>query len=105
MRKASFAVAMCVTCSLAAGAQGPAELPPTDAAWENVASWSQVKPVETDNIVFANVPLIKNPSAAADPGTPAGIREPLPSTAPSGTKDLHLDVYQVPSSNQAVGVP
>jgi acetyl esterase/lipase len=56
-----------------------------------------VKPIETDNIVFINMPLIKNPSASADPGTPAGIRQPLPDTAPAGTKDLHLDVYQVPS--------
>jgi acetyl esterase/lipase len=57
-----------------------------------------VKPIETDNIVYANVPLIKNPSADPDPGTPAGIREPLPNTAAPGTKDLHVDVYQVPSS-------
>jgi acetyl esterase/lipase len=57
-----------------------------------------VKPVETDNIVFANVPLIKNSSASPNPGTPAGIREPLPNTAPPGTMDLHVDVYQVPSS-------
>ena len=83
--------------AVAAGAQSGADLPPTNSSWENVATWKEVKPVETDNIVYANVPLIPNPSASPDPGTPAGIREPLPNTAPPGTKDLHVDVYQVPS--------
>ncbi|WP_176441862.1 alpha/beta hydrolase [Granulicella rosea] len=58
-----------------------------------------MKVTETDNIVFATVPLIHNPSAAAspDPGVPKGIREPVPNTGPSGTIDLHLDVYRTPS--------
>lgn len=98
MRANWLVTAVCIAFNVAAGAQGPADLPPTNAVWENVATWEQVKPVETDNIVFANVPLIKNPSAAADPGTPAGIRQPLPNTAAPGTMDLHVDVYQVPSS-------
>ncbi len=75
-------------------AQTPARTP----AWADIASWNAVKPVETDNIVFANVPIIANPSASPNPGTPAGIRTPLPNTAPPGTMDLHLDVYQMPSS-------
>jgi acetyl esterase/lipase len=99
MRKKLLAAAMCAGLSVAvAGAQTAAGLVPTGSAWEDVATWEQVKPVETDNIVFANVPLIKNPSASPNPGTPAGIREPLPNTAPPGTMDLHVDVYQVPSS-------
>jgi acetyl esterase/lipase len=79
-------------------AQTPAATVVGPQAWEDVASWNQVHPVETDNIVYANVPLIANPSAAPDPGTPAGIRAPLPNTAPTGTMDLHVDVYQTPSS-------
>ncbi len=46
--------------------------------WLDVSSWDAAHPVETDNIVYANVPLIPNPSASPNPGTPAGIREPLP---------------------------
>ena len=42
-------------------------------AWEDVSSWANVHRTETDNIVFANVPLIPNPSASPDPGTPNGI--------------------------------
>jgi acetyl esterase/lipase len=68
-------------------------------AWQNPADWKSVKPVETDNIVFATVPHIPNPSAEAspNPGTPRGIRAPIPNTGPAGTLDLHLDVYQVPA--------
>jgi acetyl esterase/lipase len=75
----------------APGAGGPAYLDP--------ANWHSVKPIETDNIVYATVARIPNPSAAAspDPGTPNGIRTPVPNTGPAGTMDLHLDVYQVPS--------
>jgi len=69
-------------------------------AWTDVASWKSVRPVETDDIVYRNVPLIPNPSANAspDPGTPSGIRKPLPSTAPPGTLDLHVDLLQMPSA-------
>ncbi len=66
--------------------------------WTDVASWDAVHPVETDNIVYANVPLIPNPSASPNPGTPAGIRAPLPNTAPAGTMNLHVDVLQMPSA-------
>ena len=97
MRMAFLPVALCLACEMTLPAQGPAELPPSNSAWERVETWDQVKPIETDNIVYANVPLINNPSAAADPGAPTGIRDPLPNTAPAGTKNLHVDVYQVPS--------
>ena len=75
----------------APAAGGPAYLDP--------ANWRTVKPVVTDDIVYATVPHIPNPSAesAPNPGTPSGIRPPLPNTGPPGTMDMHLDVYQVPS--------
>jgi acetyl esterase/lipase len=68
-------------------------------AWADPANWKSVKPVETDNIVYATVPHITNPSAEAshDPGKPNGIRPAVPNTGPAGTLDMHLDVYQVPS--------
>lgn len=46
---------------------GPAYLDP--------ANWGSVHPTETDNIVYATVPHIPNPSAEAspNPGTPNGI--------------------------------
>jgi acetyl esterase/lipase len=70
-------------------------------AWSNPANWKTAKATETDNIVYATVPLIHNPSAAAsrDPGVPRGIRAPVPNTGPAGTMDLHLDVYRVASSS------
>lgn len=76
----------------AASAGGPAYLDPVN--------WNSVKATETDNIVYATVPRIPNPSAAAspDPGTPDGIRPPVPNTGPAGTMDLHVDVYQVASA-------
>jgi acetyl esterase/lipase len=76
----------------ASEAGGPAYLDP--------ANWGGVHPTETDNIVYATVPHIANPSAEAspNPGTPNGIRTPIPNTGPAGTLDMHLDVYQVPSS-------
>ncbi len=67
-------------------------------AWEDVANWANVHPTETDNIIFANVPLIANPSASPDPGTPNGIRTQIPEQVAPGTMNLHVDVYQVPSS-------
>jgi acetyl esterase/lipase len=89
---------MVVTLSTAGGAQtlAPAAAP----AWEDPANWDSVKPVETDNIVYAQVPRVPNPSAAAsaDPGSPNGIRATVPNTGPAGTMDLHVDVYQVASS-------
>ena len=98
MRMRLAAVAAWALTGVVASGQGPTELPPTGSPWEQVTTWTAVKPMETDNVVFANVPLISNPSASPDPGTPAGIREPLPNTAAAGTKDLHVDVYRVQSS-------
>lgn len=69
-------------------------------AWADPANWKTATATETDNIVYATVPLIHNPSAAAspNPGVPSGIRAAVPNTGPAGTMDLHLDVYQVASS-------
>lgn len=80
------------TPATAAPASGP--------AWADPANWKIVKPIETDNIVYATVPHITNPSAEASPtpGKPNGIRPSIPNTGPPGTLDMHLDVYQVPSS-------
>jgi len=81
----------------AASASTPAAV--TGPAWADPANWRTVKPVEIDNIVYATVPHINNPSAeaSANPGTPNGIRAAVPNTGPAGTMDMHLDVYQVPS--------
>jgi acetyl esterase/lipase len=81
-------------------AQPAASASATDPAWADPANWKSVKPVETDNIVYATVPHIPNPSAEAsrDPGAPNGIRPAVPNTGPAGTLDMHLDVYQVPSA-------
>jgi len=85
-------------------AQTPAAAPATPAAaagpaWADPANWKTVKPTVTTDIVYATVPHINNPSAEAspNPGTPGGIRPPLPNTGPAGTLDMHLDVYQVAS--------
>jgi len=68
-------------------------------AYLNPVNWHSVKPIVTDDIVYATVPHIPNPSAEAspNPGTPNGIRPLPPNTGPAGTLDMHLDVYQVPS--------
>jgi len=86
-----------VIASFPAAAQTPAST--VSPAWADPANWHSIKPIETDNIVYATVPHIANPSAEAspNPGTPNGIRPALPNTGPSGTLDMHLDVYQVPS--------
>jgi len=100
MRKlflAAAAVTTVVFTAILAAAQAPAS--PTSPAWADPANWHSVKAAETDNIVYSVVPHITNPSAEAapNPGTPNGIRPPLPNTGPAGTLDMHLDVYQVPS--------
>ena len=91
---------------LAASAQAAAQTPTppappaaTGPAYLDPANWHSVKPIETDNIVYATVPHIANPSAEAspNPGTPNGTRPLPPNTGPAGTLDMHLDVYQVPS--------
>jgi len=86
---------------LSASAQTQPVVPATAAgpAWADPANWHSVKPIETDNIVYATVPHVPNPSAEAspNPGTPNGIRPTVPNTGPAGTLDMHLDVYQIPS--------
>jgi acetyl esterase/lipase len=98
---AAFSIA-----GLVASAQAPAQpsaqaapVPASGPAYLDPANWHSVKPVVTDDIVYATVPHIPNPSAEAspNPGTPNGIRPLPPNTGPAGTLDMHLDVYQVPS--------
>ena len=98
MRGLVVAVITLASLTVIGRAQSPAVA--TAPAWEDPANWNSVKPIETDNIVYAQVPRIANPSAAAspDPGSPNGIRPAVPNTGPAGTMDLHVDVYQVPSS-------
>jgi acetyl esterase/lipase len=98
MRNFSLTALIMTTLIAVGHAQSPA--PATSPAWEDPANWNSVKPIETDNIVYAQVPRIANPSAAAspDPGSPNGIRPAVPNTGPTGTMDLHVDVYQIPSS-------
>lgn len=86
--------AMCLPICAQSTAAGTAP------AWADPANWKTATATETDNVVYATVPVIHNPSAAAsrDPGVPKGIRAPVPNTGPAGTMDLHLDVYQVASS-------
>src|SRR5579875_3861919 len=103
-------VALIVALPIVAGAPALAQEPPSaapasavpasGAPWADPANWKAVKPIETANIVYATVPHITSPSAeaSADPGKPNGIRPALPNTGPPGTLDMHLDVYQVPSS-------
>ncbi len=90
------ALAQVPAAAAASTAAAPAASGP---AWADPANWRTVKPVVTDDIVYATVPHIPNPSAeaSANPGTPGGIRPPLPNSGPPGSMDMHLDVYQVPS--------
>lgn len=95
------AVSLLLCAASAASCQAPATAAATGTEpWQDPANWHSVKPVETDNIVYATVPHIANPSAEAapDPGKPNNIRPAVPNTGPAGTLDLHLDVYQVPSA-------
>jgi acetyl esterase/lipase len=99
---ALLTVTVAVTFSIATlpvAAQTAASPAAASPAWADPANWHSVKPIETDNIIYATVPHIPNPSAEAspNPGTPNGIRPQLPNTGPAGTLDMHLDVYQVPS--------
>jgi len=68
-------------------------------AWMDTGSWSEVHPLVTRNIVYANVPVPGNPSANPNPGIAGGgmPRIPNSATAAPGTLDLHLDVLQIVS--------
>ncbi len=89
-----YALTIILSTCIAAPAQSSPD------SWADPTTWAAVHPTETDNIVYRNVPRIPNAAAAAspDPGTPNGIRQPIPNTGAPGTMDLHLDVYQVPSA-------
>jgi acetyl esterase/lipase len=89
IRALAAVLAASIFATTAAYAQTP--------AWADPSTWRSVKPAETDNIVYRNAPLIPNPSANPDPGTPGGIRAALPNTAPPGTIDLRVDLYRMPS--------
>ena len=102
MSKARLAARVAVA-SILAGASACAQAPAaTDVpvaagpAWADPANWKSIKPVETHDVVYANVPLIHNPSAEASQ-TPGSVRKPMPTTGAPGTMDVHLDVYQVAS--------
>jgi acetyl esterase/lipase len=107
MRSVSAAALIILFASLSAAAQTSVQTsvrtspaPSLDDSWTDPATWRDVHPTETDNIVYRNVPRIPNAAAAAspDPGTPNGIRQPIPNTGAPGTMDLHLDVYHIPSA-------
>ena len=85
-----------VTGSPAATAPAPAVA--AGPAWADVSSWANVHPVETHNVVYANMPVIKNPSVL-NPSRPGGAVLPTPNVG--GTVDLHLDVFQMPSAKPA----
>jgi len=108
MRKLHVAALIAVTSILTgvtAFAQPPAVAATPAAAansgpvWANPANWKGITPIVTENIIFENVPHITNPSAEAspDPGKPAGMRPPIPTTGAPGTLDMRVDVYQIPS--------
>ena len=66
--------------------------------WMDATNWASVHPVETHNIVYASMPVIKNPSVL-NPSRPGGAVLPTPKVG--GTVDLHLDVFQMPSAKPA----
>jgi hypothetical protein len=81
MRIAIAALMGLVLGQCAGYCQNPAAGAASPSAWEDISSWANVHPIETENIIFANVPLIPNPSASPDPGTPNGIRTQIPGTS------------------------
>ena len=90
--------------SMAACLSGSSQTPAVNSvvvpAWEDMATWDSVHPIQTRDIVYASVAQTGNPSANPNPGTPAGTVpaiEKSATTAP-GKMELHLDVLQMPSS-------
>ena len=79
-------------------ATAPAQTAAAGPAWEAVSSWENLHPVQTHNIVYASMPVIKNPSVL-NPSRPGGAVLPTPNVG--GTVDLHLDVFQMPSAKPA----
>ena len=99
MRRLYFAVIMAVA-TIAASTLARAQAAASTPSWMDAASWANVHPAATRDIVYANVPLIANPSANPNPGVAGGgmPRVPNSPTAAPGTLDLHLDVLQAPSA-------
>ena len=62
MRSINKAILIAASIFIAASASAQSAAAPV---WEDVATWGNVHPTETDNIVYATVPHIPNPSAAA----------------------------------------
>ena len=85
---------VCAAAQTVAQTAAPAQTP----AWADVASWGNLHPVETHDIVYAKMPVIKNPSVL-NPSRPGGAVLPTPNIG--GTVDLHLDVFQMPSAKPA----
>lgn len=83
---------------MAAVTMACAQTPAVPPAWMDTANWASVHPVETHNVVYANMPVIKNPSVL-NPSRPGGAVLPAPNFG--GTVDLHLDVFQMPSAKPA----
>jgi acetyl esterase/lipase len=101
MRKLAASVTTIVAFSIAglSAAQTPAPAAPAASpAWADPANWGSVHPTETHNIVYANMPVIRNPSVL-NPSRPGGAVLPTPTIG--GTVDLHLDVFQMPSAKPA----
>ncbi|MGA1984448.1 MAG: alpha/beta hydrolase [Acidobacteriaceae bacterium] len=84
--------------SMVAVTMACAQTPVAAPAWMDSTNWASVRPVETHNIVYANMPVVKNPSVL-NPSRPGGAVLPTPSIG--GTVDLHLDVFQMPSAKPA----
>jgi acetyl esterase/lipase len=85
--------------SVAAVTMACAQTPVAAPAWMDAVNWAGVHPVATRNIVYANVPVLGNPSANPNPGIAGGGMPRVPNSpvAAPGTLDLHLDVLQMPS--------
>ena len=111
MLKSSIAQLFLLT-PMAAGLCGSAQTPTVNSvvvpAWEDVASWDSVRPIQTHNIVYANVAQPGNRSANPASGTSvtsgtSGSTVPAAensATAAPGTMKPRLDVLQMPSSKR-----
>jgi len=95
MRSVTKAILIAASIFFAASASAQSAPAP---AWADPANWGNVNPTQTHNIVYANMPVIKNPSVL-NPSRPGGVVLPTPSIG--GTVDLHLDVFQMPSAKPA----
>ena len=81
-----------------ATAIAPAQAVAAAPAWQDPSNWENLHPVQTHNIVYATMPVVKNPSVL-NPSRPGGVVLPVP--AIGSTVELHLDVFQMPSTKPA----